>query len=155
MKKNTIILTMAVIGLVFLIWASDENLRNLTSNLINLRFSKSDEFIYDYTRLFNQTWDEMNQCIIRCPLLPRMNYIAEDCIIRCDEKKNETLMKRLTEKYSSEEITKYKELDEIRALNMKIGPLYECTNSCGRILLEKDCVNSCLYPLDKKNSLRD
>ncbi len=153
MKKNMVILIILIIGFIFLVLAASESIRNLTSNLINLRFSKSDEFIYDYTRLFNQTWDEMNQCIIRCPLLPRINYIAEDCIIRCEEKKNETLMKKLEKEYSNGEIAKYEGLEEIRALNMKIGPLYECANSCGRILLEKDCVNSCLYSLDNEKTL--
>jgi len=151
MKNRVIILIFIMLFIVsiFLILNNNENLINLTFNLINLKLSKSEKFIDDYTKLFNQTWDEMNQCIIRCPLLPRINYIVEDCIIRCDEKKNETLIKKLVEIYSMEEISEYKELDEIKTLNRKIEPLYECVNNCGRILLEKDCVGSCLYPFDE------
>ena len=152
MKKNITILifTILFVGGIFLVlYNANDNFRSLTLNLINFRLSKSEKFIDDYTKIFNQTWDEMNQCIIRCPLLPRINYIAEDCVIRCDEKKNETLMKKLVEIYSVEEISEYKELDKIKELDRKIEPLYACTDACGRILLQKNCVNSCLYPFNE------
>lgn len=152
MKKNITILIFIIllVGSIFLVlYNTNDSFRSLTFNLINLRLSKSERFINNYVELFNQTFDEMNQCIIRCPLLPRVSYIAEDCIIRCDEKKNETLTRKLSEKYSMEEISEYRELDKIKELDRRIEPLYECTSNCGRILLQKNCVNSCLFPFDK------
>ncbi len=131
--------------MAFIIYLSDNP--NYTGNIINWIFIDN-SLMEDYTNLFNDTLVEFNQCIIKCPEIPfAKNFIAEDCILRCDEIRNNSMnigLMELTANYSEEEIDHYINSDKAVSLELKLNTFSECFNSCGYIFLNQPCVNECL-----------